>query len=168
VTTPDGKGPGDDARGTGGTQLSIQVQGTDWVAVDRVQLLVNGRPEPKLNFTRTTHPQMFKDGVVQFDEKITVPLEQDAHLIVVALGENSTLVGGYGTSDQAKMHPCAYNNPIYVDIDGNGFKANGDTLGYDLPVSGITADRAKELLLRAGKISEAPAIPKPDGTPMKK
>ena len=168
VTTPDGKGPGDDARGTGGTTLHVQVQGTDWIAVDRIQVLVNGRPEPKLNFTRATHPQMFKDGVVQFEQKILVPLEQDAHLIVVALGENRNLIGGYGTSDQAKMHPCAYNNPIYVDIDGNGFQANGDPLGYDLPVAGITADRAKELLQRAGQASEAPSVPKPDGTPMKK
>lgn len=168
VTTADGKGPGDDARGTGGTTLKVQVQGTDWIDIDRIQILVNGRPDPKLNFTRATHPQMFKNEVLKFDEKIAVPLEQDAHLIVVALGENSTLVGGYGTSDQAKMHPCAYNNPIYVDIDGNGFQANGDTLNYDLPVSGITADRARELLQRAGKVSAAPAIPKPDGTPMKK
>lgn len=168
VTTLDGKGPGDDARGTGGTTLNVQVQGTDWVAIDRVQVLVNGRPDAKLNFTRSTHPKMFKDGVVQFEERIAVPLESDAHLIVVAMGENSTLAGGYGTSDQSKMHPCAYNNPIYVDVDGHGFQANGDTLGYDLPVSGVTADRAKELLQRGGKISEAPAIPKPDGTPTKK
>jgi hypothetical protein len=44
------------------------------------------------------------------------------------------------------MRPCAYNNPIYVDADGNGFKANGDTLGYDLPAMGISADKAKVLL----------------------
>lgn len=168
VTTPDGKGPGDDARGTGGTTLKVQVQGTDWIDIDRVQVLVNGRPEPKLNFTRATHPQMFKNEVIKFDESIQVPLEHDAHLIVVAMGEGSTLVGGYGTSSQGKMSPCAYNNPIYVDIDGNGFKANGDTLGYELPVSGISADRAKELLIRGGKVSEAPAMPQPDGTPVRK
>ena len=44
------------------------------------------------------------------------------------------------------MRPCAYNNPIYIDTDGNGFKANGDTLGYDLPTMGMTADKAKALL----------------------
>jgi len=111
---------------------------------------------------------MFKNEVIKFDESIQVPLEHDAHLIVVAMGEGSTLVGGYGTSSQGKMSPCAYNNPIYVDIDGNGFKANGDTLGYELPVSGISADRAKELLIRGGKVSEAPAMPQPDGTPVRK
>jgi hypothetical protein len=94
---------------------------------------------------------MFKDGVVKFAESIAVPLEQDAHLIVVAMGENSTLEGGYGTSDQAKMHPCCYNNPIYVDVDGHGFKANGDTLGFDIPAMGITADKAREQLGKAKK-----------------
>jgi len=46
----------------------------------------------------------------------------------VAIGENSTLEKGFGTSDQAKIHPCAYNNPIFVDVDGNGFEPSGETL----------------------------------------
>jgi len=163
VTTPDGKGPGDDVRGNNGTTLKVKVQGSDWIEIDRVQVLVNGRPDPKLNFTRAAHPEMFKTGAVKFEESIKVPLEQDAHLIVVAMGENSTLVGGYGTSDQAKMHPCCYNNPIYVDVDGHGFKANGDTLGFEIPAMGISADLAKQKLIRGGKL-EAPApLPSPDG-----
>ena len=157
VTTPDGKGPGDDVRGNGGTTLKVKVQGTDWIGIDRVQVLVNGRQEPKLNFTKASHPEMFKEGAVKFEETIAVPLEQDAHLIVVAMGENSTLAGGYGTSDQAKMHPCCYNNPIYVDVDGHGFKANGDNLGFEIPAMGITADKAKEKLIRAGKLNDAGA-----------
>ncbi len=156
VTTPDGKGPGDDIHGNGGTTLKVKVQGNDWIEIDRVQVLVNGRPEPTLNFTRATHPDMFKTGAVKFEESIKVPLQEDAHLIVVAIGENSTLVGGYGTSDQAKMHPCCYNNPIYVDVDGHGFKANGDTLGFEIPVMGISADVAKEKLAHGGSIEGAP------------
>lgn len=146
VTTPDGKTAGDDVRSDGGTTLHVKVQGTDWIDIDRIQVLVNSRPDPKLNFTRATHPQMFKTGAVKFDQKIEVPLQADAHLIVVAMGEGSTLEGGYGTSAQAKMKPCAYNNPIYVDADGHGFKPHGDTLGYELPVGGMSADKAKLLL----------------------
>lgn len=146
VTTPDGKTAGDDVRSDGGTTLHVKVQGNDWIDIDRIQVLVNSRPDPKLNFTRVTHPEMFKTGVVKFDQKIEVPLQADAHLIVVAMGVNSTLEGGYGTSAQAKMKPCAYNNPIYVDADGHGFKPNGDTLGYELPVGGMSADKAKLLL----------------------
>ena len=32
------------------------------------------------------------------------------------------------------FHPTAISNPIFVDVDGGGFKANGDTLGHPLPV----------------------------------
>jgi hypothetical protein len=104
---------------------------------------VNGRKEPALNFTRQSHPQMFADGVVKFDQAINVPLKGDAHLIVVALSENGDLKKGYGTSDQATMRPMAYHTPIYVDVDGNGFKANGDTLGFDLPVGKMTPDMVR-------------------------
>jgi hypothetical protein len=151
ITTQDGQAIGADIQATGSLRLDVKVQGTDWVQIDRVQVLVNSRPEPKLNFTRSTHPDMFKDGVMQFSNAIDVPLHRDSHLIVVALGDNSTLIGGYGTSTQSRMKPCAYNNPIYVDVDGNGFQPNGDTLGFDLPVMGTTADQARELLKRGGK-----------------
>lgn len=146
VTTQNGKIAGDDDRATGGIDLKVRVQCTDWLDIDRVQVLVNSRPDPKLNFTRATHPKMFQDGVVKFDQKIHVPLQHDAHLIVVAINENGDSKTGFGTSDYAKMRPCAYNNPIYVDADGHGFTPNGDTLGYDLPTMGMTADKAKALL----------------------
>jgi hypothetical protein len=158
VTTPDGKGPGDDTRATGSIDLKVQVQCTDWIDIDRVQVLVNSRPEAKLNFTRATHPDMFKAGVIKFDHTITVPLQHDAHLIIVAMGESSTLVGGYGTSDQAKMMPCAYNAPIYVDTDGHGFTPNGDTLGYELPGSGLKADEARKFLSRGTGDAEQPTV----------
>lgn len=150
VTTQNGKIAGDDDRSTGGIDLKVRVQCTDWLDINRVQVLVNSRPDPKLNFTRETHPQMFQDGVVKFDQKIHVPLQHDAHLIVVAMHETMTEETGFGTSDYARMRPCAYNNPIYVDADGHGFTPNGDTLGFDLPVGGLNADKVREKLARAG------------------
>lgn len=146
VTTQNGKIAGDDDRATGGIDLKVRVQCTDWLDIDRVQVLVNSRPDPKLNFTRAANPKMFQDGVVKFEQTIHVPLQQDAHLIVVAIDEDGDSKIGFGTSDYAKMRPCAYNNPIYVDADGGGFKPNGDTLGYDLPTMGMTADKARALL----------------------
>ena len=156
VTTQNGKIAGDDDRATGVIDLKVRVQCTDWMDIDRVQVLVNSRPDPKLNFTRATHPQMFKDGVVKFDQTIHVPLQHDAHLIVVAIDEDGDEKTCYGTSDYAKMRPCAYNNPIYVDADGHGFTPNGDTLGFDLPVGGMNADKAKAQLVKAGLIKEEP------------
>ena len=130
----------------GHVQLKVKVQCTDWIDIDRVQVLVNGAQRKDLNFTRKTHKGMFADGVVKFDQVIKVALERDAHLIVVAFGEGFDLSKGYGSSKQSSMNPCAYNNPIFVDVDGGGFKASGDTLGFPLPVKGLTADQVKELL----------------------
>lgn len=156
VTTTDGHIAGEDVRGNGGIDLKVKVQCNTWAGIDRVQVLVNGHPEPKLNFTRATTPEKFGKGVVQFDQTIHVPLQQDAHLIVVATSESDTLKTGYGTSDYAKMRPMAYNNPIYVDIDGHGFQPNGDTLGFEIPAMGLNADKAREKLVRAGLMKEEP------------
>jgi len=150
VQTEDGTGPGDTTRAVkGGVKLKVRVQCTDWIDIDRVQVLVNGRQPKELNFTRAANPKMFKDGVVKFDETIKVPLREDAHIIVVAIGEHSDLSTGYGTSYQSKMHPCAYNNPILVKTGDHEFKPNGDTLGFPLPVAKMTVEEARRELAAA-------------------
>jgi len=146
VQTGDGTLPGGDTRGLNGVQLKIRVQCTDWIDIDRVQVLVNGRKRSDLNFTRATHPDAFKDGVVRFERDIDVPLSEDSHLIVVAIGENHTLATGYGSSTQGAWKPVAYNNPIFVDVDGGGFMPSGDTLGWDLPVKGLKVEDVKAML----------------------
>ncbi len=148
VQTDDGTIAGGTTRANGAINLHVKVQCTDWIDIDRVQVFVNGRPRKELNFTRKTHAKMFKDGVVKFGEKLNVPLSEDSHLIVVAYGENFDLKTGYGTSDQAKLKPCAYNNPISVDVDGGGFTPNGDTLGFPLPVKKLSVTEVKEMLKR--------------------
>lgn len=133
-------------RVSGEVALKVRVQCNDWLDIDRVQVLVNGRQLPEYNFTREKNPDMFANDAVKFDQAIKLNLQQDAHLIVVAVGENHTLETGFGSSTQSKIKPIAYNNPIFVDVDGGGFKPNGDTLGYDLPVGGLTVDQVKAKL----------------------
>lgn len=151
VSTDSGAGPGDTTRAPGGVKLRVKVQCTDWLDIDRVQILVNGRARKDLNFTRESHPDWFGKDVVKFDRTIDVPLSEDAHLIVVAAGEKSDLSIGYGTSNQSKMQPFAYNNPIFVDVDGHGFTPNGDTLGWPLPVKKISVEEAKRMVEQYGK-----------------
>ncbi len=146
VQTSDGVLPGGTTRGTGGVKLKVKVQCTDWIDIDRVQVLVNGRQRNDLNFTRQNHPEMFGSGVVKFDQTLDVKLTEDAHLIVVAFGENHDLSTGYGTSVQANWKPCAYNNPIFVDVDGGGFAPNGDMLGFDLPVKKLSVREVRRRL----------------------
>lgn len=133
VKLADGTPVGGRTIAVGGVEVDVKVQCTDWVDINRVQVLVNGRQPPELNFTRARSPAAFSTGVVKFERRISVPLFEDAHLIVAAVGEGLALKKGYGESWQAAMHPCAFTNPIYVDVDGHGFQPNGDTLDQPLP-----------------------------------
>ena len=154
VSTQDGTLAGGHTRLNGEVELHVRVQCTDWLDIDRVQVLINGRQFDGLNFTRKTHPKLFGDGVVKFDQKLRIPLSEDSHIIVVAQGENFDLSKGFGTSPQSQNKPCAYNNPIFIDVDGNGFKPNGDNLDWPLPVKGLTLETVKARLERRKKMDE--------------
>jgi len=147
VTARDSVGPGGTVLSKGKpVTLQVRVQCTDWIDIDRVQVLVNGRMPAELNFTRKTHPGMFKDGVVKFEQSIAVPLKADAHIIVAACGENFTLHTGYGSSSQASIQPFAYHNPIWVDVDGNGYKHSDDALDFPDTAKPVSAAQAKLFL----------------------
>jgi hypothetical protein len=135
VTTGDGLPIGSTLVSEGYVDLKIQVKSANWVDIDRVQVLVNGRQPAEYNFTRQKHPAMFKQQTLRFAETVRVKLEQDAHLIVVAVGENADLKNGWGRNPYGNMHPIAYTNPIFVDVDHNGWRPNGDTLGHPLLVT---------------------------------
>ena len=63
-------------------------------------------------------------------------------MIVAAIGEKSKL-GPVMGPDHAVDRPVAVPNPIFVDVDGGGFKHNGDTLG-ELPVEKQQLNTGKE------------------------
>jgi len=125
--------PGDNVAVPGGeATLKVRVQCPNWFDVDRVQVFLNGRPAESLNFTRKSTPEKFSDATVKFDGEIPLRLERDTHVVVVAIGEGSTL-GPVMGPDHGKDRPVAVSNPIFADVDGGGFKAGGDALGK-LPV----------------------------------
>jgi hypothetical protein len=138
VSTADGQGPGDTIAGRSRLSLQIRVQCNSWTDVDRVTVLINGRPGAGLDFRKAEHPEMFASGTLRFDRSIDLQLKSDAHIIVVAAGESSTLATGYGHSWQSRLHPVAYHNPLFVDVEGNGFEPNHDTLGLPYLVYGRT------------------------------
>ncbi len=118
---------------SGQVEIDVTVQCPNWLDVDRLFVLVNGRIHEPLHFRKATHPDKFKSGVVRFDETLRLKLDKDAHLIVAVGGENSTLGKVHGPR-WGVHQPAAFINPVYVDVDGDGFKPNGDTLGHPLPV----------------------------------
>ncbi|MEZ6057909.1 MAG: CehA/McbA family metallohydrolase [Planctomycetaceae bacterium] len=129
-------GPGDDlAAADGKVSLKIRVQSPKHIAVDEVFILVNGKHVPSLHYTRATHPEKFGNSTVDFDQTVPVTLTGDSHLVVVAGSRTATLGAAFGPA-WGKQHPTAMTNPLFVDVDGNGFKPNKDTLGLPLPVKG--------------------------------
>ncbi len=125
--------PGQNLRAPRGqARLKIKVQCPNWFDVDRVQVLVNGKAAEALNFTRKSTPARFSNAAVKFDQEIPLALERDSHVIVATIGEHSRL-GPVMGPEHAEDRPVAVSNPIFVDVDGNGFQSNGDALG-DLPV----------------------------------
>ncbi len=122
-------GPGEDLKAPGGMlSLKVNVQCPNWFDVDRVQVFVNGKADEALNFTRKANREMFSNATVKFDRAIPLTLPKDAHIIVAAIGEGSKLGDVMGPEHKADL-PVAVSNPIFVDVDGGGFKPNGDTLG---------------------------------------
>ncbi len=125
--------PGDDVIAMGGkAELRVKVQCPNWLDVNRVQVFLNGRPEKSLNFTRRETPEKFQAGVIKFDIVLPLELKADAHVIVATIGEGLQL-GRVMGPNYGKLPPVAVSNPIYVDIDGQGFKPNGDLLDVPFP-----------------------------------
>ncbi len=131
-------GIGDEVRAPSGRgALWVRVQCPNWFDIDRVQVFVNGRPDPKLNFTRRTTPERFGPGAgkagVKFEQELPIELAGDAHLIVAAADEHTPLGLAMGPEHEKDM-PIAVSNPLFVDVDGDDFRPNGDLLDAPLPV----------------------------------
>ncbi|MFM8537567.1 MAG: CehA/McbA family metallohydrolase [Planctomycetaceae bacterium] len=126
-------GPGDAvADDDGVVALAIRVQCPNWLDVDRVQVFVNGRAEPTLDMTRRSRPELFSRDPLRFAHMCEVRVDRDAHLVVAAIGEESSL-GPVMGPEHAGSRPVAVANPIFVDRGGDGFTANGDLLGLPIP-----------------------------------
>jgi len=118
---------------SGKVTATIRVQCPNWFDVDTVFVLVNGRRHKDLTFSRDTHPELFTKDTVRFDKSVELTLTDDAHLVVVT-GHRTELIGDIMGPMWGRQHPTAVSNPVYVDLQGDGFKANKDTLDTPLPV----------------------------------
>lgn len=119
----------------GRVALQVRVQCPNWLDIDTVALLVNGRLDPAHHYTRAKSAEAFGDGTVKFDRVLNVHLKEDSHLVVIVAGENFTLGEVMGPNVQDRP-TAALANPIFVDVDGGGFAPNKDRLGHELPVKG--------------------------------
>lgn len=110
-------------------RLWIRVQCPNWFDVNRVQVFANGRALEELNFTRKSHAQWFSEDAVRFEAEVDLPpFSEDTHLIVATIGEGLKL-GPVMGPERGELPPVAVTNPIFLDVDGGGFRGNGDDLG---------------------------------------
>jgi hypothetical protein len=127
--------PGDELKGTTGMlKMNIEVFANTDTEIERVQVLVNGRQDKALNFTMTSHPKLFKAEPLKFKHTLTLNLDKDANVIVVATGKRK-LESTELTTETRSFPPMAVTNPFFVDLKGDGFVPNKDTLGQPLPVA---------------------------------
>ena len=118
---------------SGKVTLKVRVQCSNWLDVNRLFVLVNGRPHAVHDYSRDKHPDAFRSGVVKFERTLELDLKGDAHLVVVT-GQLGGSLGSVLGPTYGKAEPTAISNPIFVDVDGNGFQPNKDTLDAPLPV----------------------------------
>ena len=118
---------------SGKVMLKVRVQCPNWLDIDTLFVLVNGRKHAVHDYTREKNPDLFRGGVVKFERSLEIDLKSDAHLVVVTGDVGGDLTKVYG-KDMGKAQPAAMTNPIFVDVDGNGFVPNKDTLDHPLPV----------------------------------
>ena len=117
----------------GAVSIDVRVQCANWLDVDTVFLLINGQRSEEYTFTRRTHPRLFKDSAVKFRRTLNVKLKEDSHLIV-ATGHSIERLGDVAGPQWGKQRPAAVTNPVFVDINDDGFVPNRNTLSAPLPV----------------------------------
>ncbi|GHB73116.1 hypothetical protein GCM10007390_29020 [Persicitalea jodogahamensis] len=135
--------PGEEIKAKDGkVNILVKVLTADWAPVNTVQILVNGRADSSLIFSQKTHPVMFKKSPAIFAETIPLVLKTDGHIIVMAYGKDENI--GLVTGGKMKTAlPIALANPIFVDVDGNGFTPNRDLLGQPLPTGKKKGDESE-------------------------
>lgn len=104
----DGTGPGDIHRGKSGT-LRIRIEGAPWVTVNEVRIWFNGE-------AWRTLPASTGSVVTQ-----EVAFSQDGFLFVEVAGEPS----GIYREVAPGLTPFAFANPIFIDVEGDGYRAPG-------------------------------------------
>jgi hypothetical protein len=106
--------------------------------VNRLFVLINGRTHAIHDYSRDKNPDAFRSGVIKFERTLDLELKGDAHVVVVT-GQVGGKLGSVHGPTFGDSEPAAISNPIFVDVDGNGFQPNKDTLDAPLPVKHVNS-----------------------------
>lgn len=92
-------------------ELTLRIQAASWVDVDRAKVWVNGELAAELPVAAARTP-------VRLEQKVTLPLERDAWVVVCVEGDDALAPLLSNTDD--RHLPRAVTNPIWIDADGDG------------------------------------------------
>jgi len=85
------------------------VAASSWVRVSRVKVYVNGSVAQELP---ADHPQ---GKPLNWQRTLQLRVDRDSWLVVLAEGEGFTAL-------YPGVRPTSFTNPIYIDVDGNGWQ----------------------------------------------
>jgi hypothetical protein len=117
--------------------LEVRVLASNWIPVEEVRVIANGRVLPELVFDQSSSPAVRSapskpwgsDGaaVQRFHHRVSLRLEEDSWLMVEAGAPLDPWPEPDAFADAIVpgLVPLAFTNPIFVDLDGDGFDAPG-------------------------------------------
>lgn len=109
IKTATGEGPGARLQGAS-AEISLEIQAPSWVAVSYVKVYANGT-------LQETIPVPESKDRIRLQKTIKLEPKQDTWYIFLAGDEKKDMSPVY-----PGVLPVSMTNPIYLDIDGNGFQ----------------------------------------------
>lgn len=100
----------------GQVTVDVTADAPSWIHINTVQLFVDGVSKQKWEVASDQRPV--------FTATVTVPVTTDSWIVVVAGGRDPLPADVVGESSHYggwEVTPFAITNPIYVDVDGNGW-----------------------------------------------
>ena len=132
--------------------MDVRVQAPQRIAIDRIDVLVNGTAAATLR--RSAGTDGFAAAPAQFADEVPLSLDRDGFVIVVASGTGPNL-GRRGEGAAADRVEAAFSNPIWVDVGGDGYLPSRPSLRDTLVPRLPPAQRAElEARLRAAILAE--------------
>lgn len=113
--------------------VSINISQAEWCHINTVNIILNGKIDSRYTYTKEKNSNLFDNN--GFKNDFLLNLDNDAIILVMAYHDKDNVGKLTGKSNQM---PIALSNPFFINVDGGGFKANGDMLGLDLPVKTST------------------------------
>lgn len=113
--------------------VNIRVQSTHWIPVEEVRIVINGLVTHVFNTTTTpavtlpTKPTSGSKKTVRFEAAVPVTLTQDDWILVEAGAplSPSPTPDPFASQIVPGFVANAFTNPVFVDLDGDGFDPPG-------------------------------------------